>query len=58
MMLVKVSKEERSINSGHLGITIEALRQSLREEEEMAVWVDGHVEAITREYLARERQAA
>jgi ferritin-like metal-binding protein YciE len=35
-----------------------ALRTSLREEEEMAAWIDGHVKDVTLQYLAKEERAA
>lgn len=34
------------------------LQQSLREEEEMAQWIDSHVEDVTLQYLAREESEA
>jgi ferritin-like metal-binding protein YciE len=34
------------------------LRTSLREEEQMAAWVDANVEPVTLAYLAREERAA
>jgi ferritin-like metal-binding protein YciE len=34
------------------------LTASLREEEQMAAWIDGHVEAVTLQYLAQEERAA
>jgi ferritin-like metal-binding protein YciE len=41
------------------GIDLSApLQQSLREEEEMAQWVDSHVEGITLQYLQKEEQPA
>jgi hypothetical protein len=30
----------------------------LREEEEMAAWIDGHVKDFTLQYLAKEERAA
>jgi hypothetical protein len=30
----------------------------LREEEEVAAWIDGHVKEVTLQYLAREERAA
>jgi ferritin-like metal-binding protein YciE len=33
------------------------LKQSLREEEQMAQWIDSHVEGITLQYLAKEEEA-
>jgi ferritin-like metal-binding protein YciE len=35
-----------------------ALETSLREEEQMASWIDANVQKVTMEYLAREQQAA
>jgi ferritin-like metal-binding protein YciE len=35
-----------------------ALETSLREEEQMASWIDANVQEVTMEYLAREQQAA
>jgi ferritin-like metal-binding protein YciE len=32
------------------------LQQSLREEEEMAAWIDGHIKQVTLEYLAIEER--
>ena len=34
------------------------LQQSLREEEEMAAWIDGHIKDVTLEYLAFEARKA
>jgi ferritin-like metal-binding protein YciE len=34
------------------------LQQSLREEEEMAKWIDSHVEDVTLQYLAHEEREA
>jgi ferritin-like metal-binding protein YciE len=34
------------------------LEASLREEQEMAAWIDGHVEAVTDQYLEQEERAA
>ena len=34
------------------------LRQSLKEEEDMAAWIDAHVSNVTLAYLARESTAA
>jgi ferritin-like metal-binding protein YciE len=40
------------------GIDLSApLQQSLREEQQMAQWVDSHVEDITLQYLAKEEHA-
>jgi ferritin-like metal-binding protein YciE len=40
------------------GVDLSApLQQSLREEEEMAQWVDSHVEGITLQYLEKEERA-
>jgi ferritin-like metal-binding protein YciE len=36
----------------------EALQTCLREEEEMAAWIDAHVKDITLQYLAQEERAA
>lgn len=36
----------------------EALSASLHEEEQMAKWVDEHVEDITLQFLAKEERAA
>ena len=35
-----------------------ALETSLREEEQMASWIDANVQNVTMQYLAREQQAA
>lgn len=35
-----------------------ALETSLREEEQMASWIDANVQKVTMQYLAREQQAA
>jgi ferritin-like metal-binding protein YciE len=35
-----------------------ALETSLREEEQMAAWIDANVQKVTMEYLAREQRAA
>jgi ferritin-like metal-binding protein YciE len=41
----------------HAGVDLSApLQQSLREEEEMAQWVDSQVEGITLQYLQKEEQ--
>ena len=34
------------------------LRQSLNEEEEMAAWIDAHVETITRQFIRMEERTA
>ena len=34
------------------------LEASLREEEQMASWIDANVQKVTMEYLAREQRAA
>ncbi len=36
----------------------QALQTSLREEEEMAAWIDQHIRDVTLQYLAKEQQAA
>jgi ferritin-like metal-binding protein YciE len=41
------------------GVDLSApLQQSLREEEEMAKWIDSHVEDVTLQYLAHEEREA
>jgi ferritin-like metal-binding protein YciE len=35
-----------------------ALETSLREEEQMAAWIDANVQKVTMEYLAREQRSA
>jgi ferritin-like metal-binding protein YciE len=35
-----------------------ALESSLREEEQMAAWIDANVQKVTMEYLAREQRAS
>jgi ferritin-like metal-binding protein YciE len=35
-----------------------SLQQSLREEEQMAAWIDGHIKQVTLEYLALEERKA
>lgn len=45
--------------SRHAGVDLVAqLQASLREEEEMASWIDSHIEDLTLQYLAKEERAA
>lgn len=44
--------------SQRAAVDLAPLEQSLREEEEMAAWIDGHIKQVTSEYLAHEERAA
>jgi ferritin-like metal-binding protein YciE len=37
---------------------VEVLRESLREEQDMARWIDEHIDDVTRQYLARSAAGA